>query len=258
MTEPTSVDEYKQWAKEELGDDLSADSTRRIYETNVGQGLSALQQTGFVRGLSDFLEGCDERYRAETSSRLRMTHGTVEFAAKPFDSVINKLFRLNVVWNRSYPKAPKDGWYTSKNMYARIDDLIRTTVVCKFLDGPEFLAEALTGYSVGLGLDVEARSLEREEGYYAFHVYPRFALQVVDETWSTTDTMVEVEIQITTQLQEVLRELTHRFYEEIRLQRVPDKKLWKWQSNDPRFRAGFLSHSLHMLEGLILELRNDA
>jgi hypothetical protein len=69
--------------------------------------------------------------------------------------------------------------------------------------------------------------------------------------------MVEIEIQITTQLQEVLRSLTHKFYEAQRLQVVPDKGKWKWDFKSNRFKVGYLSHTLHLLESVILESRDS-
>jgi hypothetical protein len=68
--------------------------------------------------------------------------------------------------------------------------------------------------------------------------------------------MVEVEIQLTTQLQEVLRSLTHPFYEAERLLRNPDKGKWKWDFSSGRFKVGYLSHTLHLLESVILETRD--
>jgi len=256
MDEPKSISDYVEWARVVLKDDLGADVTRRIYDTNIAAALNAIQQTPFSRELNDFLIKCEQEYRSKTGTSLRMSTSSLEFSAKSFESVVNKLFRQNVVWNRAFPKAPQGGWVISRDVYSRLDDLVRTTVVCKFLDGPEFLSERFVAFATGNGLLVEARSLERDDGYYAFHVYTSFAVELTDQAWALAMHTMKTEIQITTQLQEILRDLTHRYYEQVRLERAPDRKAWKWRSNDPRFRAGFLSHSLHLLEGLILELRD--
>lgn len=258
MSEPKTMSEYMEWANLVLADDLSSDTTRRIYDTNVAMALSAIQQTPFSRELTDLLAKASRQYYEKTGSRLRMDDSQVEFAVKPYMSAVNKLFRLNVIWNRSFPNPPPGGWVTSQNVYSRLDDLIRATIVCKFLDGPEFLAETISSFASAHNRPTESRRLERDDGYYAFHVYTSFDVELTDSLWAVKTHSLKAEIQITTQLQELLRELTHRSYEKVRLERQPDRKNWKWQIRDPRFRAGFLSHSLHMIEGLILELRDDA
>lgn len=254
--EPKTIPEYVVWARAELNDDLELDATKRIYETNAATALSSIQRTEFVRKLASALAEGGAEYSAKTASTLRMNDDEVEFSTKPFTSVVNKLFRQNVVWNKKFPKAPDGGWLTSRDVYSRLDDLVRATIVCKFLDGPEFLADKISTLATSLGLSNDVRSLERDDGYYAFHAYITFPVELTDASWAVKHHMLAAEIQITTQLQEVLRGLTHRYYEQVRLERAPDKKQWKWRSSDPRFRAGFLSHSLHLLEGLILELRD--
>jgi hypothetical protein len=64
-----------------------------------------------------------------------------------------------------------------------------------------------------------------------------------------------VEIQITTQLQDVLRSLTHHLYEGQRLQSEESGK-WKWDFASNRFRVGYLSHALHLIESIILDSRD--
>lgn len=256
---PTTIEEYAEWARQVLGDaDLLTDRGRRIYDTNVAMALSNIQASDFVRDIHVYLEDCDSEYRSRTGTPLRMETKPIELSTKSYKSVVDKMFRRNVLWNSRFPKEPVGGWAKSSNVYTSLDDLVRSTIVSKFLDGPEYLAQKILSYGLRHGLKTEARSLERDDGYYAFHVNITFQVDATDETWSATTHALRLELQITTQLQEVLRELTHRQYERVRLEPSPDKKTWKWKSRDARFRAGFLSHSLHLLEGLILELRDDA
>jgi hypothetical protein len=69
-----------------------------------------------------------------------------------------------------------------------------------------------------------------------------------------TQALVEFEIQLTTQMQEVLRDLSHSFYEEKRLSQDDDRQ-WKWDHKSALFRSSFMGHTLHLLEGVIVELR---
>jgi hypothetical protein len=62
---------------------------------------------------------------------------------------------------------------------------------------------------------------------------------------------------VTTQLQEVLRGLTHTFYEEQRATESRKTSKWKWEVRTNRFRVSYLSHTLHLLEAIILEARDE-
>jgi ppGpp synthetase/RelA/SpoT-type nucleotidyltranferase len=98
-------------------------------------------------------------------------------------------------------------------------------------------------------------SQERDDGYYAYHVYVSFPAKIFDVEWNKEDVQVEAEIQITTQLQEVLKDLTHKFYEKQRISLDKDTSKWKWDFASSRFKVGYLSHTLHLLESIILESR---
>ncbi|MEA5604396.1 hypothetical protein [Nostoc sp. UHCC 0252] len=98
-------------------------------------------------------------------------------------------------------------------------------------------------------------SQERDDGYYAYHVYVSFPAKIYDIDWNAEDINIEAEIQITTQLQEVLKELTHKFYEKQRISQDKDTSKWKWDFSSSRFKVGYLSHTLHLLESIILESR---
>ena len=56
-------------------------------------------------------------------------------------------------------------------------------------------------------------------------------------------------------MQEVLKDLTHKFYEKQRVSIDKDKSKWKWDFSSSRFKVGYLSHTLHLLESIILESR---
>jgi hypothetical protein len=110
-------------------------------------------------------------------------------------------------------------------------------------------------YADRFGLTSRGYSQERDDGYYAFHSYVTFEAELFDAKWNSVPAGVEVEIQITTQLQEVLRNLTHPLYERRRLQADDHSGKWKWEFDSNRFRLAYLSHALHLLESMILDSR---
>ena len=101
-----------------------------------------------------------------------MVAPTMDLSTKPFKSVIDKSFRFNVLWNKKFPVEPqKYGWTTPDNIYSNINDLVRTCLVCKFIDGPDFLIKKLQEFSKTRGRACKTYSQSREEGYYAHHFY---------------------------------------------------------------------------------------
>jgi hypothetical protein len=129
-------------------------------------------------------------------------------------------------------------------------------LVCKFLDGPEFVTTRLMRYADGLGLSPRSYSQERDEGYYALHFYATFKVDLLNKELQAQESHVELEIQTTTQLQEILKGLTYTYYKESRTQPARDRSKWKWEYETNRFKAGYLGHTLHLMEAIIVELRN--
>lgn len=253
---PSTVEEYREWAKDALGIDFD-EKTKLRYNTNISIIQNAFQETEFSRGLNSVLENASSEYYSERKSDLLMAGTEVSFVTKSYDSVVNKMFRKNVLLNKAFPVPPKDGWIDFSNCYDQLNDLIRATIVCKFIDGPRFVTEHLISHANTHGIENKYNTEQRDEGYYAFHYYGRFPMQILTTGWETEARSVSVEIQVTTQLQDALKKLTHLFYEEQRINSKNDTNgEWKWDYDSLRFRASYLSHTLHMLEGVIVELRN--
>ncbi len=102
---------------------------------------------------------------------------------KPYDSSIDKSFRTNVLWNKRFPSAPKQDWITPVNVYSRLNDLIRTRFVCKFIDGPKFVTQKLKDLSDARGQECKIYTQERDEGYYAHHFYALFDVSILGTEW---------------------------------------------------------------------------
>ena len=243
---PTTVEEYIQWAKSAIASDFVAPGTRNRYETNVQTIQNAVQESPFFRNLNAYLTEQGSEYQRKTGGELLFSK---EFTIlrKPFNSAVEKSFRQNVLDNRHFP----DTWY------GHFNDLVRGTLICKFFDGPDFLAKALEAYAAANGLKSQYSSRSNERGYYAFHHYTEFPFEIVDNLWASQTVQAQLEIQLTTQLQEVLRELTHPLYEQIRTKPLKRDESWKWEHETPRFKTSFLGHTLHMIEAVILQVRDS-
>ena len=62
-----------------------------------------------------------------------------------------------------------------------------------------------------------------------------------------------MEIQITTQVQELILNLLHKYYERRRNKIEPDN--WQWDHASDEFATNYLGHILHYVEGMIVEVR---
>ena len=253
---PANLQEYKVWAQSALGVDFNATNTKNHYETNVRTLQNTLQDSNFIKGFPAFLSKCEADYQRSAGCGLIMKP-ELKVVTKPFDSSITKSYRINVLRNRRFPNPPDEGWVDANNWYSRFDDLVRSSLVCKFLDGPKFLAVALDDYATSLGLSGTHVPRSTDDGYYAYHHYTAFPADIVGPNWDTHAVTSRLEVQLTTQLQEVLRELTHPLYEKARVSMDRKDDRWKWDFGTPRFRTSYLGHTLHMIEAVIVQVRDS-
>lgn len=248
------------WYKDTLGIDLTEGSIQNRYLSNVLLIKQTLEGSAFFAGLSSKLTEWDTEYVKEHQSSLFMNEINLEVLQKPYQSVINKSFRVNVLWNSNFPKPPKKGWLTPENWYLHLNDLVRLTLNCKFMDGPAFLTSRLLDYAKQHSLTANSYTHQKDSGYYAFHVYGKIPVDLLDANWNKTNTVCEFELQLTTQLQEIMRGLLHTYYEQTRIQPIAkdrsNREDWKWDHQSLLFKSSFLGHTLHLLEGVIVELRD--
>jgi hypothetical protein len=259
--ERISFDRYIDWARSKLGLDLSAPAIRQQFLVNQTAALTSTEESTFFRAVAQRLKDCSLAYAKSGGYRLFMTEdidNAVSLVRKSFESTLDKSYRLNILWNRRFPREPVGGWYCPNNWFQRLDDLIRTSVVCKYLDGLECVASGLMSLATELGFQADSVPRATDNGYYAIHFYVEVPITIAGDGYQPLDIRLKCEIQITTQLQEILRQLTHTFYEHERIKNASDRQSWKWAFASPRFKATYLGHTLHLIEGLILEIKNDS
>ncbi|MEW9527305.1 hypothetical protein [Microbispora sp. NPDC049125] len=197
----------------------------------------------------------EDGYTAKTGFKLFATPNAPEIVTKPYDSLLDKSFRKNVAQNSGWPSPPDGGWVTPLNWYGRVNDIVRTTVVVKYLDGVGIIVDHIRQMAdsckIRFSVDYEAR----EEGYYAAHCYLWFDLEIPAANWDTERVSIRLEIQVTTQLQDVIRRLTHDYYTQRRSRTSVADVKWQWDYKNPEFIPNYLGHILHYVEGMIMEVR---
>jgi ppGpp synthetase/RelA/SpoT-type nucleotidyltranferase len=134
---------------------------------------------------------------------------------------------------------------------------VRTVLVCRYIDGPATVCAAIKEVAGNLGLECNFEPRATDQGYYAYHLYLSIPMSLfVDGNPHTVN--VSVEIQVTTQLQEILRGLTHPYYRVRRISEQVDRNAANWDYASNNFRASYLGHTLHLIEGMIVSLRDEA
>jgi hypothetical protein len=139
-----------------------------------------------------------------------------------------------------------------------MDDLLRTRIECKYMDEPKFVCSHLSSYCKALNVEHRVRELSTDAGYYAWHFYFKAPVELMPLGGEVEAGQMWVEIQLSTQLAEVITSLTHGLYEQRREGRagISDTD-WKWDAQSQYFRSAYIGHGLHLLEGIIQAFRDD-
>ena len=255
MQKPRNIKEFKNWLKKEHNLNLS-NSDKGYYERSIEMACNNFSRTAFWNELTSSLTKFNQEYFVSTGYYLFKADYHPKLVTKPYESVISKCFRKSIVLNKQFPNKPNKGWLLPNNCFNLINDLIRTTIVVKYLDGIEFLIKKLDSLAKKYSLNFNIHYEARETGYYAVHTYLVSELEIPKMDWDTYIEKFNVEIQLTTELQDNIKALTHKYYEQKRETIESKKDLWQWKYESDEFAVNYLGHILHYLEGQIMEIRN--
>lgn len=246
--------EYIRWLRTRHGVEVSA-RTSAHYEAVTDRMKRHLEGSGFWAELVRNLREYDDEYKLATGFPL-LARPDLQLQVKPYDSFLLKTFRKNVTDNKSWPNEPGSGWILPTNWFSKVNDILRTLIVVKYLDGVQFMSDRVKTLCAEHDQTFRVFFEAREEGYYAAHLYTVREFEIQKLTWDTERVDVSIEIQVTTQLHEVIRRLLHKYYEEQRQKgRRKDKDKWQWDYKSEEFSANYLGHILHYVEGMIMEVR---
>jgi hypothetical protein len=253
VPEKPMIGTYLAWLGEKFGK-TEVQPQRMRYDTVAAKAKVDIQESAFWKGVCAGFAEFDDEYTQGTSYKLYAQPPDRELQRKPWASFLLKTYRRNILHNTNWPEAPDDGWVEPGNWFARVNDVIRATFVVKYLDGVEFLVNRLETEANNLGLPFSCDFEAKDEGYYAAHTYVQIDVDAPTQRFGTEILPIRLELQVTTQLQEVIRRLTHAQYE---VRRVRDRPAmpWQWDFRDESFVPNYLGHILHYLEGMIMEVR---
>lgn len=251
---PDTIKAYLKWLRQDHG--VSRTSLNFHYYTSVTGAISrTIKNSPFWQSLTSDFKRIGQDYYVKQGYDLFISDPPHILHIKPHDSFIKKTYRLNVLHNEKWDQCPTEGWILPGNWYSRINDVIRTYFVVKYLDGVKFLSDCVESHAAVFGLPYKVDYESKEEGYYAAHGYTALECEVPNEDWDTRRVTTTLEIQISTQLQDVIRSLLHKYYEDRRMKQIEEEIKWQWDYTSDEFSANYLGHILHYIEGMIMEIR---
>jgi hypothetical protein len=247
--------EYLDWLQQNISDD-PVPLSQQYYETVVQKASEKFKASEFWTALISAYREMNSAYQLQTGYPLWASPATPEIQYKGFESFLLKTYRKNYLENKNWPNPPQRGWILPNNWYSVIHDILRTRFVVKYLDGVEFVISRLQELCNSKGIRHWPYYEAREEGYYAAHFYLKQKIEIPKPSWDTIVIDFSIEIQITTQIQEVIGQLTHQYYEERRKINQDKEHKWQWDYRSDEFVANYLGHILHYVEGMIMEIRD--
>jgi len=250
-----SLEKFQDWMKDNL--DIAIDTSHIGHYNNAAKLMKEqLENSSFWKLLCKNINEYNDEYFGEYATDLLKERKAPTIYRKSGLSFIDKVYRENIIDNENFPKEPPTGWVTPDNWFSKIDDILRTTIVVRYLDGIEYIATRLEkSCSNQSRLRNECEYLAKIEGYYAAHLYFNMEFEIPGMKWDTQKVVSPVEIQITTQVKEVVKDLIHPYYEEQRIKRYSEKDVWQWRYDSPEFARNYLGHIIHYVEGVMVGIR---
>lgn len=176
---------------------------------------------------------------------------------KTYDSFINKLFRLSILEKKINDIETLKQYLSINHWPSIINDHVRTQLIVKFLDGSIYLEEVLSNLASYYNLKFKSEFKSKERGYHAIHCYVDIPMSLSDINYSPASHIISFEIQISTQLQEMIYQITHPFYETQRVELTNQKEMpWQWDYDKQEFAVGHIGHIIQYLEGTLVNMRN--
>lgn len=254
IEKPSNLDEFQIWFKNKF--DFNKNKYDYYYSIATEKMRSNIESTTFWKKLLNELKEANDRYLMDKKVNLLHPSDCPKIYIKPLDSLIIKAYRKNILNNKNFPDPPNNGWITHNNWFQTINDIARTTITVKYLDGVQFLINEVEMLAKMYQHEFKYSFEAREEGYYAAHTNTSFDMEIPDNNFQPYMGKVNLEIQITTQIQEIIKTLLHKHYEENRKKTIPQDYKWQWDQKSPEFTSNYLGHIIHYVEGMIVEIRD--
>lgn len=229
--------------------EISVPGYWQTLEDNCSQWAKEMSVCPYWNTAKEKLPHWASEYRRSTGGDLLAKPGLPDFIGKSCDRIRSKLYQDH----RRKKVDPTKALPPGGPPVPLLDDLVRTRINCKFLDGVEYLGKVLFHLAEEMNLNPGRDRKGRIEGYYAQHI--TFEGDVFFRMGgSSSPVRITCEIQLATDLSTRIWEATHPIYEETR-DTDEEPADWQWDPNDVRFVSRQLGHMIHLADGLLVRLR---
>ncbi len=263
MEKPKNPREYILWWNKHFDTKINL-SVKKLYDHVSKLVKQEFENSDKYKDFKHQLYNHEVEYRRSHGYDLLMKiPEEISLGIKEWKDFISKVWRKNVVYNLNWVEEnwsqsvcePNGGWITPDNWFDNIHDIVRTTIVVKYLDGVEFLLDKMHNHFVDCGCQCTPDWIAKDEGYYAAHlnIAQDYEILIGMKTQKKT---ISVEIQITTQMKDVIASLTHKYYERRRESLKPPDIKWQWDYKSDEFSPNYIGHMLHYIEGAVMQIRD--
>ena len=263
MEKPDSARKYIEWWNQHFEEQIGL-GERKLYSDVSSLVKGQFDHSNEFMFLIHELHNYESEYRRKYGYDLLMGKPEdIKLVDKTWEMFISKVWRKNVVLNSNWNNEdwdpekckPSGGWITPSNWYEKIHDIVRTKIIVKYFDGVELLLNKMCDHFSSCGFKIDPDWEAREEGYYAAHLNVIRNYEI-PAGLTVSKMKISVEIQVTTQIKDVIGELTHKFYERRRESLVKPDIKWQWNYSSDEFSPNYIGHMLHYIEGELMQIRN--
>ena len=124
---------------------------RNHYDIVSQELAKSFQESAFWTAVLARLPNIDAQYLIDHKYPLIATLNPI-ILLKSWESFFRKSYRVNIVDNLDFPNAPSKGWCLPINWHTRIHDIVRTTIVVRYLDGVPLVLDHLKDIALSEGL----------------------------------------------------------------------------------------------------------
>lgn len=254
---PQNVEDFKKWLKS-INPSFTSEKAESYYKLAIEDLKQQFTNSNFFAQFIENWNNYNFEYKLKTKDYSLFESKPPEIFTKPYDSILNKCFRKDILNNDKWPEKPSDcpDWITPYNCFENLNDCLRTRIIVKYLDGADFILNKLIELTDESGLKKHYDYEAKEKGYYAIHYYVFFPFKLTTDCFEKKDIVMKIEFQITTQIQNTIYKLTHGNYEKRRINNQENELKWQWDYKNDDFKINYLGHILHYLEGMIIEIRD--
>jgi hypothetical protein len=254
---PEFGSEYLRWLDETL-EVSNLDAQERLYGKVASEIADHFEKSAFWEQVLEKVKDVDVQYKLKNKHYLINGSDAIKIKIKPWQSFLLKTYRKNILNNSNWPASPEEGWCTPETWFELIRDVARTSVIVKYIDGVPLILDGLREIATKHALAHEAELISRQDGYYSAHFVCSTDCNLTTVDWKSVTKHVSLEIQVTTQIKEVIKTLLHSFYEDKRgeISTIGKSKDVSWDYTSDEFKASYLGHMLHYVESMIIEVRD--